>query len=246
MSWDGKITSDGKSVAAPDGEYVLQLDLKDQAGNVGRARCRVHVNRTLGFAQAVPHVISPNGDGRCDHAALSFKLTRTAKVTLVVAGAHGAVRTFDLGSTAPGTSTTLWDGRDHDGAVVPSGGYTFTATATNALGSVTVAGRVIVDRYAPRISAPAKANATKGKNVALAYTVKDPFSTKVHVRVTVTDADGTTLETIDCGWVRSGVQQKVKYRPTVAGVLTVTFRARDSAQNDQHAPATTVLTVKNP
>ena len=83
-------------------------------------------------------------------------------MTLVVAGAHGTVRTFDLGTTAPGTSTTLWDGRDHSGAVVPSGGYTFTATATNGLGSVTVAGRVIVDLYAPRIIAPAKATATKG------------------------------------------------------------------------------------
>ena len=51
VSWDGKITSGAKLVAAPDGEYVLQIDLKDQAGNVGRARCRVHVNRTLGFAQ---------------------------------------------------------------------------------------------------------------------------------------------------------------------------------------------------
>ena len=69
--------------------------------------------------------------------------------------------------------------------------------------------------------------------------VKDPFSTKAHVRVTVTDADGTTLKTIDCGWVRTGARHEVKYRPAVAGALTVTFRARDSAQNDQYKPATT-------
>jgi hypothetical protein len=204
------------------------------------------VNRTLGFAQATPHVISPNGDGRCDHTELSFKLTRTAKVTVVVAGTHGAVRTFDLGTTAPGSSTTVWDGRDHSGAVVPSGGYTFTATATNGLGSVTVAGRVIVDRYAPRITAPAKATATQGHTVALAYAVKDPFSTKAHVRVTVTAADGTTLKTIDCGWVKTSAQQKVKYRATVVGALTVTFRARDAGQNDQYTATTTALSVKKP
>ena len=246
VSWDGKITSGAKLVAAPDGQYVLELDLKDQAGNVGRARCRVHVNRTLGFAQAAPHVISPNGDGRADHAELSFRLTRAAKVTVVVAGAHGVVRTFALGTTAPGTSTTVWDGRDHSGAVVPSGGYTFTATATNGLGSVTVAGRVIVDRYAPRITAPGKATATKGHTVALAYVVKDPYSTKAHVRVSVTTADGSTLQTIDCGWVQTGVHQEVSYRPTVVGALTVTFRARDAGQNDEYAPATTALNVKKP
>ena len=246
VSWDGKIMSGGKLVAAPDGEYVLQLDVRDRAGNVGRARCRLHVNRTLGFAKALPHVISPNDDGRCDHAQLNFKLTRTAKVALVVANATGAVRTFDLGTKAPGTIATLWDGRDHSGAVVPSGGYRFTATATNGLGSVTVVGRVIVDRYAPRITAPAKATVTRGHTVALAYVVKDPFSTKAHVRVTVSDAGGRILKTIDCGWVKTGAQHQVKYQPAVAGALTVTFHARDAGQNDQYKPATTALSVKAP
>jgi flagellar hook assembly protein FlgD len=35
VTWDGKITSGAKLVAAPDGEYVLQLDLKDQEPAAG-------------------------------------------------------------------------------------------------------------------------------------------------------------------------------------------------------------------
>ena len=42
------------------------------------------------------------------------------------------------------------------------------------------------------------------------------------------------------------MRHELKYRPAVAGALTVTFRARDAAQNDEYKPATTALNVKSP
>ena len=96
-TWDGKVSSDGKLVAAAEGEYLFSVECRDVAGNVSRQGIKVALDRTLGFPTATPGTLSPNGDGAKDSTMLGFKLTRSATVRIAVKVDGKTVRSFKLG-----------------------------------------------------------------------------------------------------------------------------------------------------
>ena len=111
VTWDGRITSGGGLVAAPDGQYRFDVERRDAAGNIARQGVKISVDRTVGFPAAVPVTLSPDGNGVRDTTALTFKLTRKATVTVRVLLDAGVVRTLSLGTLAAGAHSAAWDGR---------------------------------------------------------------------------------------------------------------------------------------
>jgi flagellar hook assembly protein FlgD len=100
-----------------------------------------------------PDSFSPDGDGHYDSTTIEFILSRDARVTLRILDAGGTViRTLlDRAQRSSGLQSGVWDGKHHDGTVVPDGLYTYSIDAEDAQGNraVTRTGTVLVDRRPP-------------------------------------------------------------------------------------------------
>ena len=95
-------------------------------------------------------LISPNGDGVLDAAALDVRITTTAAWQLAVRDAGGRTVTSWSGDGA--RAAVNWDGTS-GGADVPDGVYTVKLTATPAGGAPAVAStEITVDTTAPRLT----------------------------------------------------------------------------------------------
>ena len=77
--WDGRILSGGKLTPAPEGAAIIQVEIRDTAGNTTTVRRKITIDRTLALAGVSHATFSPNGDGVYDDVTLSFKLTRVGR-----------------------------------------------------------------------------------------------------------------------------------------------------------------------
>lgn len=146
-SFDGTYPLGGEAEARrvlPDGDYRLVLEA-DLAG----ARQQAETQVTVGMADTAPPTfenlavfpptISPNYDGRDDAAAISYRLTKRARVTSYVLDARGRrIVASRLEVREPGEHRDLWDGTDND-RPVPDGQYQYVVKATDAAGNVSLA-----------------------------------------------------------------------------------------------------------
>ena len=216
VTWDGRITSGGGLVAAPDGQYRFGVERRDAAGNIARQGVRISVDRTVGFPAAVPVTLSPDGNGVRDTTALTFKLTRKATVTVRVLLDAGVVRTLSLGTLGAGAHSATWDGRAGSGEYLASSRPTFTVTAVSTLGESRVTKGLVVDLYRPRLYAAGGRTTSVGTATKLSFKVTDPFSAKADVRYTITDAKGRRVASGHPGWRPTGSALSISWRPLVA------------------------------
>jgi len=243
-TWDGKVSPDGKLVAAAEGEYRFSIECRDAAGNTSPTSVKVALDRTLGFPSATPDTISPNGDGVSDATTLGFKLTRSATVRIAVKVGDKTVRSFELGSLGAGSHTAAWDGATGAGEPLGSSRPSFTVTAESSLGVTSVSGDLVVDLYRPRLSAPTAQTVSLGRTARLTCMAQDPYSAKVDLSYAITDAAGATVAAASRGWVATGKAITWTWKPPARGVYTVTFAATDLGGNREQAPAVTQLTVR--
>ena len=166
------------------------------------------------------------------------------KTLMKVSKAGSVLRTLRPGQLGAGSRSVTWDGKLGDGTSATSGFYRFRVTATGALGTSSVSGPFTVDRYTPRLSAPVTASVTLGRTARIAYTARDPYSPTVKVGVTVKDATGATVATLDLGWVSQGKSHECAWKPPAKKAYTLEFRALDRGGNHQNAVVRTKLTVR--
>ena len=242
IAWDGRINVDGKLAAAPEGRATLEVAMRDLAGNEASVRRGVVVDRTLGFLSLKPRTCSPNGDGTRDTVDIGFKLTRRADISVTILKAGQVVRTLRPGATAAGTRTVTWDGRV-GGDYAANGAYVARVTAVSTMGTVAVGETFTVDRYAPRLTVPATASVAFGKSAKIAYSIIDPYSPTVLVRVTVSNSKAEVVASVSCGWVRRGKSLTFAWKPPAKGTYSVAFGAVDRGGNRQSAVRTTTLKV---
>lgn len=145
FTWNGK-SSAGKVVA--DGAYRIRLWLADASDNrasisytvrVDTKPPRITSSMTYGF-------FSPDGNGHNDTTRLAWTSSQDL---------HGTVRIFDPGGTSiklwkfsSGTSwSTVWDGRNDAGDVVPDGRYRYRVYGRDPAGNRTIVYKdLLVDR----------------------------------------------------------------------------------------------------
>ncbi len=244
VTWDGRVSSGGGLVAAPEGLYRFDVERRDAAGNIARQGIKVTLDKTLAQPRATPVTISPDGNGVRDATKLGFTLTHRATVTVRILAGDEVVRTLALGYLDPGVRSATWDGRDDSGEYVASSRPTFTVTAVSANGESSVRKGLVVDLYRPRLYA-AKGKATRrGVAVKLGFKATDPYSAKVDVRYTITDARGRRVASGHPGWRRVSTALSIKWKPASRGVYTVTYRAVDLGRNREASRAHTTVRVR--
>jgi flagellar hook assembly protein FlgD len=149
VTWNGKT---GGGVVVPDGSYRIEVSATSGVEQVSRELAIV-VDRTLGNLSVAPTVVSPNADGRDDVLAVGFALTRPASVRVQVRVGKKLVRTLLSGSLGVGEHSALWDGSNRTGGRQPDGSVRAVVRATTALGTRSLAQRVVVDTTNPRVRA---------------------------------------------------------------------------------------------
>jgi N-acetylmuramoyl-L-alanine amidase len=140
----GLRTFDWKGVAVPDGRYRLTLAARDAQGKQVQALVPVAVDRTLAAFAASPVAISPNGDGRQDKLAFTFRLNAPAQAQVRILAGATLVATVFEGPLGAGPQRFSWDGSGLD-----DGLYTAIVSATDSVLTVKQAVPVRIDRAAP-------------------------------------------------------------------------------------------------
>jgi flagellar hook assembly protein FlgD len=145
MAWNGR-NSSGHRVQ--DGRYRIRITATSP-GQQARKSHGIVVDRTLGHLEIAPTPFSPNGDGRLDSAAISFRLARQADVRVRIMDGDRTVATVrDLGPLGAGAASVSWGGRNRSGAVA-DGDYRALVEATTVLGTRTLSVPLRIDTDAP-------------------------------------------------------------------------------------------------
>ena len=244
LVWDGKVSSGGALVAAPDGAYQVVLRATDAAGNHSTASVAVTVDDTLGHPRLSPIWISPNGDGVDDAGLLMFRTTRGASLSVAVATSGGAVvRRVSLGSLASGAHNWRWDGLNTAGTEVADGTYRCTLSAANAIGTVALTLTWHVDTAPPSAAwSSAPVSIKLGKTVHATYRVGDNLSPRARVAIVAVTASGAKVAA-SSPTVKTATTLGWSFTPEARGTYTVRLRATDLAGNVQATPATFVVKV---
>jgi len=242
--WDGRIAPAAATMDAPEGKVLLAIEAKDAAGNRATRTASAYIDRTLGYLRTRPETVSPNGDGVQDQTSVGFRLTRRATVALSVESGEEVVRDLGRATYAAGALTVIWDGLLTDGSRAPSGVYRVRAAATSELGDVGATRWVKVDRYRPRLEAPAGLTVAYGKRAKVVFVARDPYSVEVRVTATVRSRTGRRLAVIDRGWVSAGVPASVFWKPPARRTYTVRLTAVDRGGNSQYAATVTKVIVR--
>jgi hypothetical protein len=145
-----------RDVMVSDGLYRLTITARAASGKQVSGTASFYVDRTLAQVRAAPSVISPNGDGRADETALSFRLFAAAAVTVEVRRAGKRIATL-LRQTFPvGGVGSTWNGK-LGARVAPDGRYDLVVKATDTITTVIQKATVTVDTTAPKLRLASRA-----------------------------------------------------------------------------------------
>jgi hypothetical protein len=158
----------------PDGRYRMVVTATSGTKTITKA-ADVVVDRTLGGLQAMPTVISPNGDGVNDGTTLTFSLAQNVPVRLDIFQAGVIVASPFQGQLGIGPQTIVWNGAGF-GAPLFDGTYQATVTVTDQLGAVPHAVPITIDNTPPKLTLVDKA--------ALRFTLDEPATVTLLVNQT--------------------------------------------------------------
>jgi spore germination protein YaaH/flagellar hook assembly protein FlgD len=173
-AWTGRDTA-GRAV--PDGRYTLTLDLADATGNRATQSLPLVVDRTVGFLRVAPGLFYPqDNDALAATATISFRLARTAKVTLAIVDASSGTTVRGAMTNAtrgPGTWTWAWNGRGAGGAMVPRGTYIAVLTVKGPYGTTELRRRIVADAFSTTLSAT---TVTAGQQLTVRFRSAEPLA----------------------------------------------------------------------
>jgi flagellar hook assembly protein FlgD len=147
LTWNGR---NGAGALVPSGRYKVRVSATSPGQSTSSER-GVVADWTLAYLRLGARPISPNGDGRRDTLAATFRLDRPANVRLRVLRGTKRVATLAAADLATGTHDYVWDGRNADDERVRDGRYWIEVRATTALGTRVRSRRVRVDTTPPSV-----------------------------------------------------------------------------------------------
>jgi hypothetical protein len=142
LAWNGA-AADG--TPEPEGDWRFSVTAVDDRGESSTADRLFSLNRTLA-ALDVPPTFQV---GAGSQLRVGFTLSRPASVTVAVETASGAVLATPVNreSREAGANTVAWDGRVGN-ALAHAGRFVLRVTATNEVGSASLAAPLTVRRSA--------------------------------------------------------------------------------------------------
>jgi hypothetical protein len=170
----GNNSFDWAAHVLPDGRYGLVVTAKSGTKTITKT-ADVIVDRTLAGLQAMPSVISPNGDGVNDGTTLTFSLAQNVPVRLDIMQAGVIVGSPFQGQLGIGPQTIDWNGAGF-GAPLFDGTYQATLTVTDQLGDVPIAVPITIDNTPPKLTLVDKAT--------LKFTLDEPATVTLVVNQT--------------------------------------------------------------
>jgi hypothetical protein len=193
-------------VAVPDGRYSIVVSASSTGGKRITSKVAFYVDRTVAQPKLSAAAISPNGDGRFDTTALSFRLNTGAAVRVELWRAQKLVGTLLAQTLGVGSAQVAWDGT-LGGKRVADGSYALVLKVKDAVTTVTQKFPIVVDTTPPRLrlvsrsrlrfwtNEPATVTAAWGsrrltKRVRAGYFILLPLRGARHFTVTATDAVG--------------------------------------------------------
>ena len=141
---------DWKQVGVADGRYSITISARSTSGKQVTSKATFYVDRTLAQAKLSAPALSPNGDGRFDETALSFRLNAAARVRVELWRAGKVVGSLVDEALGVGPAQVPWNGL-LGGKLVADGSYDLVLKATDAVTTVTQKLPVVVDTTAPRL-----------------------------------------------------------------------------------------------
>ena len=133
----------------PDGRYRMVVTAASLTGTKSVAKSvDVVVDRTLAALDALPRIISPNGDGVADTMTFSFMLAQNVPVRLDIEQQGLVVASPFQGQLGIGPHTLDWDGKSN-GVALPDGVYIAVVTVTDQLGDIQLSLPLTIDTTPP-------------------------------------------------------------------------------------------------
>jgi hypothetical protein len=137
---------------------------------------------------ATPRVLTPNGDGVAEATRISFSLTTSATVDVVVLNEAGATVAKPVSDrpVGAGSFATTWSGRDAGGALLPDGRYTLEVHARSPAQEASAAHVIVVDRTLGFLTVSPAAFSPNGDGrldvAGIGFTLARPADVQVRIR----------------------------------------------------------------
>ncbi|HEX7472405.1 MAG TPA: FlgD immunoglobulin-like domain containing protein, partial [Candidatus Limnocylindrales bacterium] len=166
IAWNGR---DAKGHTVPDGAYRVRVDGFDATGNRTIVERTVVVDGSAGFLRWATSAFDPqDGDQLQPTSRLTFRTTRTARVSLAIVDARGVVvrGVWAARTVTAGAHGWTWDGRGTGGAFVAPGSYTAILTVTSPFGTTTLRRAVFAGAY---LITPLATTLMAGTTLTLAF-----------------------------------------------------------------------------
>jgi len=226
VSWMGRDAT-GRPIL--DGRYSLTLDRTDATGNRATQGIPLLVDRTAGFLRAAPTRFFPqDGDALAATSTISFRLARTAKVTLRIFDASGvAVRGAMTGVTrGAGTWTWRWDGRIAGGAMAPRGTYVAALTVVGPYGTTALRRTIVADAFSSTLSATTLA---AGQQVTVRFRSTEPLATPPTATLRQVGLAPATMEVVRLA--NGSFSATATIAPDAPGPATIVLAGRDTGRH---------------
>ena len=139
-----------RDITVPDGLYRITISAQGANKKQVSSTTSFYVDRTLAQVRVTTGLISPNGDGKLDEAALSFRLTTAARTRVEIRRAGKLLRTLVNETFPAGPVTVTWNGR-LGASLARDGTYDLVVKATDMITTVSQTAAVRVDTTAPRL-----------------------------------------------------------------------------------------------
>ncbi len=174
VTWNGR-TSSGNAVS--DGRYTFKVTLRDAAGNRRSASTPVIVDRTARSLRWSRNFFPQDGDTMRPTAAITWRLARSAAITLGLYDAGGTlVRTvWSERALAAGSRSWTWNGRLADGTLVPQGRYLARLTVRSGLGTQVLERPVWVAAFAVT---PSATKVVPGNSLSVRFVSIEPLTSR--------------------------------------------------------------------
>jgi hypothetical protein len=216
---------DASGTQLADGVYTFHIETTDVAGNMSVTTRQVASDRTAGFLAWSTTLFHPqDGDAYAPSSRLSFKLIRTATVSLDILSSSGSLirRAWANRSMGAGTWSWAWDGRNGSGAFVPAGTYRARLTVTSVVATTAILKTVVPDAFSVSIS---PTSPTAGETFKVSFRSAEPLAAAPRVTLKQNGATAVVKTATSLGSLRYEVSFPIVAGAT--GTATLTFSGRD-------------------